>query len=223
MPSVQIEVTCRNQLGPRSLLVLDVLTGIIALVIVTQVFTSYGIKAYVVTNVAADDFAACGVYYGYDYAVLVFGIVTAVLIICALFLVTFITDWLEEYCIHQSFDQFSSENVPRYVARILGAFSVFHYYTCFLGALVMYFPLPSPEDAVLFNPQFYQALDFSGCAGDSAQAIFFSQLTLKIETSLVIIVHLLVLGVFVLSCLVLALYDTTQNDNVFEEGNEVVV
>ena len=176
-----------SRLGYCQLLVIA-LVGIFLLLLSMYTLASFGIKAYVLHNFGFEQFKSCKLEYLFQYTqVTFFG---SVFFLCIGSFVLF--------CMAYSSER-SSEVLLSFFAMAVSEFVIMNTFMFFVGSMFVWTPLPTPEEFLMFYPEFYE-IPFDGCAsGGLFEAMSLAILAFRIESSLIMIGLILVVP-FTLFC-----------------------
>ena len=144
-------------------------------------FVSFGIKAYVLHNFAFEQFRPCKLAYLYSYIEVTFYM--SVSFLCLGSVVLFCAVGRSE----------SRSDVCMYFGSAVLWFVLLHIFIYFTGSVMVWTPVPTPEELLMFYPDFYE-IPFEGCAsGELFEGMSLAIVAFRIESSLIMIG--LILGV----------------------------
>ena len=200
MPSTNTRTQPAN--CPLLVIALVFLIQVILLSLSIYTFASFGIKAYVLHNFAFEQFRPCKLAYVYSYIeVTIYG---SVFFLCIGSVVLF--------CAVVSIE--SRSDVFDCFATAVAGFVLLSTFMFFIGSVIVWTPVPTPEELLMFYPEFYE-IPFKGCAsGELFEGMSLAILVFRIESSLIMIGLILAVPYGVLCSIIFEL--ETDSDNVID-------
>ena len=133
--------------------VIGIVCGPFLFFFVALTFGSFGIKAYVLSVLSREDFKPCKALYLYDYTAGTFGASTALLCLYSMAAV----------CTFALVEERRKSTVCLIFALGVLHFAGLNFIVFFGGNLSVWLPIPTPEEFLMFYPQFYED-EFDKCA-----------------------------------------------------------
>ena len=170
-------------------------------------FASFGIKAYVLHNFAFEQFRPCRLAYLYQYIEVTFYM--SVFFLCIGSVVLFCAVVSSE----------SRSDVCMYFGSAVLCFVLLHIFIYFTGSMLIWTPLPTPEELLMFYPEFYE-IPFKGCAtGELFEGMSLANLVFRIESSLIMIGLMLIVPCSCFWTIICALAQDSDNMAMQAQGS----